>query len=113
MPNSLRCFTLAPFARVAVLGLGLGVAWAPAAAPAAESASAAAPAELSTEEDLQLPPSTFELKAQLDELERKLAQAQSLAVRRGVEVSVEGYADLGFYVPIGNEGVGVRQDIGN
>ena len=94
-------------ARGLFLALWLGPGSGAFAAPPTEDA------ESDPSEELQLPPTLSELKAQLDELERKVNEAQVHAVRRGIEVSFEGYADLGFYAPLGNAGVGVVQDLGN
>jgi hypothetical protein len=55
-----------------------------------------------------------QLERQLSELSERLKQAEEQQrVKRESPLSIHGYVDFGFFVPIGNHGVGFIEDFGN
>lgn len=59
-------------------------------------------------------PALEEIVDRLDEIEERLdGPDPSTYAIRGIEVDLNGYVDFGFFVPIGNDGVGWVQDFGN
>ncbi len=53
------------------------------------------------------------MATRLEELERKVEQLESQAAERSSPLSINGYVDLGFFAPNGNQGVGWVRDFGN
>ncbi|MEQ9496232.1 MAG: hypothetical protein RIT81_05220 [Deltaproteobacteria bacterium] len=65
-------------------------------------------------EDEPSDPALDEIYDRLDEIEERLnGPDPSTYAIRGIEVDLNGYVDFGFFVPIGNDGVGWVQDFGN
>src|SRR5581483_3799037 len=54
-----------------------------------------------------------ELEERLEELSERLKQAEDQRAKAVSPLSINGYADIGFFVPIGNHGVGWVRDVGN
>lgn len=54
-----------------------------------------------------------ELEDRVEELTQKLTQAEQSKKRSGPVLTFGGYVDVGFFVPGGNNGAGIVQDVGN
>ena len=54
-----------------------------------------------------------DLQGQIDQLRAELRRAQEERMREVSPLSLNGYVDFGFFVPVGNNGVGWIQDYGN
>lgn len=54
-----------------------------------------------------------ELEDRVEELTQKLAQAEKSQRRAGPVLTFGGYVDVGFFVPGGNNGSGIIEDVGN
>lgn len=72
----------------------------------------------STEDDDALPGTPeeqrlFLLEQELAELRERLQRAEDRSERHVAPLSISGYVDLGFFVPIGNDGVGWVRDVAN
>ena len=67
-------------------------------------------AQVSPEEPRE--PAVSDLLERIEALEQRLDQAEQTARAREPKVRVGGYIDFGFFVPQGNEGSGVIQDVG-
>jgi hypothetical protein len=66
-----------------------------------------APPELTAEERIA------ELEDRVEELTQKLQQAEQSKKRAGPVLTFGGYVDVGFFVPTGNNGAGIIEDVGN
>src|SRR5438045_1716404 len=53
------------------------------------------------------------LEGRINELGERLRESEDAAQKRVSPLSWNGYVDFGFFVPLGNGGVGWRRDIGN
>src|SRR5262249_30781832 len=54
-----------------------------------------------------------QLEERIEELSERLKQAEDQRARTVSPLSINGYADIGFFVPIGNHGIGWVRDVGN
>jgi hypothetical protein len=63
-----------------------------------------APAELTPQEDLQ---------NQIEELRQRLRQKDEEALQNASRLSINGYLDFGYFMPLGNKGIGWVRDVGN
>jgi len=54
-----------------------------------------------------------QLEERIEELSELLKQAEDQRARAVSPLSINGYADIGFFVPIGNHGIGWVRDVGN
>lgn len=54
-----------------------------------------------------------ELEDRVDELTQKLLQAEQSQRHAGPSITFGGYIDVGFFVPGGNNGAGIIEDVGN
>jgi hypothetical protein len=50
---------------------------------------------------------------QIDQMKQQQAQKEQERRQNASRLSINGYADLGFFVPLGNDGVGWVRDVGN
>ncbi|HEY0715666.1 MAG TPA: hypothetical protein VGF45_23490, partial [Polyangia bacterium] len=73
-------------------------------APSLPSFAAPAEEELDPVEDLQ---------QQIQDLRQQLEQKDQQRRREASRLSINGYADIGFFVPLGNKGAGWLRDVGN
>ena len=99
-----------------VAPLGLASAPALAAEPAAEPGAPALPGGDAPDlEEADSGPPLDPLQEQLRELNERLKamEDQQTAKATGSRLSINGYVDFGFFAPIGNRGVGFREDRGN
>jgi hypothetical protein len=83
-----------------------------------EESSPAAGSESSSEASGALPESRDErrwmlLEQELEELRERLSKAEDERERDVSPLSVTGYVDLGFFAPLGNNGVGWVRDVDN
>jgi len=53
------------------------------------------------------------LEQRIDELSERLRAAEDQRAHTVSPLSINGYADIGFFVPIGNHGIGWVRDVGN
>lgn len=58
------------------------------------------------------PMSIEEMQDKLRELEERLHQTDQMMLARQPRLTLSGYGDVGFFVPIGNRGVGYVPDVG-
>ncbi|HEY0710896.1 MAG TPA: hypothetical protein VGG33_29100 [Polyangia bacterium] len=79
-------------------------AWAQTDAPSLPSFGAPAEEELDPVSDLQ---------QQIQDLRAELQRKEEQRRRESSRLSINGYADIGFFVPLGNDGAGWRRDNGN
>jgi len=54
-----------------------------------------------------------QLEQRIDELSERLRAAEDQRAHTVSPLSINGYADIGFFVPIGNHGIGWVRDVGN
>ena len=62
--------------------------------------------------DADLPLTMAEMQEKLRELEDRLQQTDDMILARQPRITFSGYADIGFFVPFGNDGVGFISDVG-
>jgi hypothetical protein len=65
------------------------------------------------EEELEEDPRLAELEERVEELTRRLEEAEKSRARSGPALTFGGSVDLGFFVPGGNNGAGLVEDVGN
>jgi hypothetical protein len=58
-------------------------------------------------------PQALTAEEQIDELREQLKRSEDARRKEVSRLSINGYADLGFFAPIGNHGVGWVKDVGN
>ena len=75
--------------------------------PTQEDEDGAEPSAPPEEQRLQL------LEQELAELRERLQATEDRETTRTSPLSINGYVDLGFFVPLGNDGVGWVRDVGN
>jgi hypothetical protein len=63
--------------------------------------------------DESAPEGEPDLQGQIDQLRVELRKSQEDRLREVSPLSLNGYVDFGFFVPVGNNGVGWIQDFGN
>ncbi len=69
--------------------------------------------QLPTQQPNVTQPQLDELLERIEVLEKRVEQTEETAQHRIPRVTVTGYLDVGFFVPMGNEGSGVIEDVGN
>jgi hypothetical protein len=87
-----------------LLALGARPGWAQESGPPSLPSRDAPASELNPVEDL---------RQQLDELRQEQRRKEEAQRRNASRLTVNGYADIGFFAPLGNGGAGWVQDLGN
>jgi hypothetical protein len=65
-------------------------------------------------DEVESEPTTQEdLQKQIEELRVRLREKDEEAVRNADRLSINGYVDFGYFLPIGNKGIGWVRDVGN
>lgn len=100
-------------ARSAVLGLTTSLLLLEAGPSQAQAPAAPDPVAPSLPGPPLEPNSPEDLAQRIEELRRELQRKELEQRRNASRLSVNGYADIGFFAPLGNGGVGWVQDIGN
>ena len=64
--------------------------------------------------DVEEPPTPMEdLQQQVEDLRKEIARKEIEQRANASRLSINGYVDFGFFLPLGNNGVGVVRDFGN
>lgn len=78
-----------------------------------EAAAVEEPEGEAAEEEPYEDPQIAELEDRIEELTRRLEEAEKSRARSGPALTFGGSVDLGFFVPTGNNGAGLVEDVGN
>src|SRR5437773_2129966 len=87
----------------------------PAAQTSAQYERTAAPSlpDSASDEPAPTPDRLQTLEGRINELGERLRESEEAAQKRVSPLSWNGYVDFGFFVPLGNDGVGWVRDVGN
>lgn len=96
-------------------GMGLAQQKAETLEPEGTEAAAGSeePGDAEEYEEVEEDPRIAELEDRIEELTRRLEEAEKSRARSGPAITLGGSVDLGFFVPTGNNGAGLVEDIGN